>query len=490
MTGNLSGPAWLIILSLIWSIFALGMLAWYLWAMARLFPWIGLPRGEGWIPIWNQWRMIDRTGLPGWTVLLGFVGLGIVPYIVSIIAMHRINTEARAGAGYTVLGAVLPPLWATLLGGVLIRTGGVGGPMRSPAVAPRYAPPVYPPARGPGLSAPAPPPVPPASSPPIVPPPGRPGGSAPSPLGAPAPSAAGGAAPGPLGSPSPSQLGGASPSQLGAATDAEYERLAAEPFTAPPAAPLGAPVVREPFSWTAASRSVEPPVRPDVAPPPLHPAAAAAPLPPVVLPEPPAAESDSESPWAPAQPAEAAPAPAPATAQAANKPTGITGMFAPPAPVADEPQHPQRSEPGAAPASAAAPARSSEPEVEVEDDDLDRTIVVPRRAKVVWRLVLPDGDAFELSAPDTVIGRRPVALDGGAVLTIPDPTRTLSKSHVRLRLDGDRATVEDLGSTNGLVLLHPDGSEEQIDPGTPVEAVERMRFGTLEVTLRRVGGDE
>lgn len=104
----------------VWSLVGLAVYIWYLWSLSRLFPYLGLPSGWGWIPIWNQWQLIQRGGLPGWLALFMIVpGLSIVALVVSIIAIHRINTEFGKGAGFTVLGAFIPPLWATLFGGQL-----------------------------------------------------------------------------------------------------------------------------------------------------------------------------------------------------------------------------------------------------------------------------------------------------------------------------------------------------------------------------------
>ncbi|UOR02211.1 DUF5684 domain-containing protein [Leucobacter allii] len=115
MTENTLGPALFAMVG-IWSLVGLAFYLWYLWALSRLFPRIGLPSGWGWIPVWNQWQLVQRAGLPGWVVVLGFVPLlGIVVFVVSVMAIHRLNSEYGKGAGFTVLGALLPPVWAMLL---------------------------------------------------------------------------------------------------------------------------------------------------------------------------------------------------------------------------------------------------------------------------------------------------------------------------------------------------------------------------------------
>src|SRR5690625_2723452 len=97
------------------TLVSLGLFVWYLWALARLFPHLGLPASQGWVPVANVWRLLERAGLPGWLVLLAFVGLGIVPYVALVLAAHRLNAEAGSGTGMTVLAALIPPLWAMML---------------------------------------------------------------------------------------------------------------------------------------------------------------------------------------------------------------------------------------------------------------------------------------------------------------------------------------------------------------------------------------
>ena len=141
-------------------------------------------------------------------------------------------------------------------------------------------------------------------------------------------------------------------------------------------------------------------------------------------------------------------------------------------PAADLP--PVLSEPPAPPLTRRAPTGA---------EDLDRTTVVHRAPRAVALLVLPDGEALPLHR-DNVVGRRPEAASGMHAVVIPDPTRTLSKTHARLSLDGDAWVVEDLDSTNGVVLLHDDGREQVLDARQPVIATPRLLLGTLEVEIR------
>jgi hypothetical protein len=181
---------------------------------------------------------------------------------------------------------------------------------------------------------------------------------------------------------------------------------------------------------------------------------------PLVLPEPEAAD-----------PAQFAPEPA--------QPESLV-----PTPVVDpEPQSSLASAPVPephAPAPAPAPAQAF---VDIEEE-IDHTVVVTKRTR--WVLELPSGEMLELLGDDIVLGRKPQALEGATVLAIPDDTRTMSKTHARMRRVGDTWTVEDLKSTNGVAVFDESGDSLQIEAGREVEVADRFVIGTLEVRLRPV----
>lgn len=236
--------------------------------------------------------------------------------------------------------------------------------------------------------------------------------------------------------------------------DTDYERLAAEPFQAPPGVPLGKSVSAEPFSWTAAISEHEPIEIPEAPPLPAQPPRTAR-----------RAEPDSAG-------------TAPHVDQV--NPVAPAATPAPPAPAV-------RSAPFVAPVAPVVPAAPAAPDGSVPPsdltEDLDRTTVVRRESRVTGHLVLPDGEALPLYR-DNLVGRRPETVPGVHAVVIPDPTRTLSKTHARLSHDGEGWVVEDLDSTNGVVLLHDDGREQELDPRQPVIATPRMLLGTLEIEIR------
>ncbi|WNM24611.1 FHA domain-containing protein [Demequina capsici] len=123
-----------------------------------------------------------------------------------------------------------------------------------------------------------------------------------------------------------------------------------------------------------------------------------------------------------------------------------------------------------------------------EEDDLDETRVSPRRREP-WELVTRDGIAYRLVDAVTIVGRIggfPSA-DGAGRVDIADPTRTMSKTHARLVWIDGIWMVEDLGSTNGTLLIDGAGRETVVPPYAPTPITGRVMFGDFEMMLRRVG---
>ena len=83
---------------------------------------------------------------------------------------------------------------------------------------------------------------------------------------------------------------------------------------------------------------------------------------------------------------------------------------------------------------------------------------------------------------DGLVGRSPATEPGVAhVVSIDDPDRSISKAHLAFGPEpgGRRLWVVDRGSTNGTVLVDPDGTSVALPPGTRA-VVERgwtVRFG-------------
>lgn len=92
---------------------------------------------------------------------------------------------------------------------------------------------------------------------------------------------------------------------------------------------------------------------------------------------------------------------------------------------------------------------------------------------VVFPVASDDGQEFLVSAI-TVVGRTPSLrnlpleddeIAGHQLVTVPDPERSVSRTHLILGIYADELWVEDAGSGNGTDLHYPDGSVYPCPPG-------------------------
>ncbi|MFE6964781.1 DUF5684 domain-containing protein [Agromyces sp. NPDC057679] len=460
----------------------IGLYVWYAAMLAKVFVRFGQPAWSAWVPVYNEMQLFKVGRQQPWLALLMYVPLvQVVGLVFKVFALHRISVQSWRGVGTTVLGVLLPPVWATVLatgpspdpelGRMPMRAAGTG---EIPPVAPGVpggplaaAPLATAPQQPAPLVAPFVPAAPVAApvAPPVVTPPAAPA----API---APAAA--AAP---------------PAHMSAAAQAWASPLNDVPAGAPAPvqapAPAAAPVAP---ADSVASLFAPPSSQPPVAPVADHEVVAPR-IPGRIEPLPPL----------PQTPAAAVPPPAPAPESAAEaappQPGGAAAAYAALAAPLDVPA------PAAAPAAAPRPADAFDPfepadaptivTGEGDDDPFDRTVVVQRRPLVRWRLALEDGSVLELDAPVVVLGRNPrAALTGEQRLVVPDVSRTLSKTHAVLRLDGEQWSVTDLDSTNGVMVPDAAGVDRLIDPGVPTPVAGRLVLGTLAVALQRDGAQE
>ncbi|MDN3496564.1 FHA domain-containing protein, partial [Planococcus sp. APC 4015] len=122
---------------------------------------------------------------------------------------------------------------------------------------------------------------------------------------------------------------------------------------------------------------------------------------------------------------------------------------------------------------------------QIPDDPLEETIIA-RRRRTDWSLIPLGGEPIAIGAEVVLLGRRPAtdpANPGAQLIVIDDGT--VSKTHARLQLRGDKWYVTDLGSTNGVVFATVMGTEVEATPGVEIEAGDRFLLGDAEVRLVR-----
>jgi hypothetical protein len=159
-----------------------------------------------------------------------------------------------------------------------------------------------------------------------------------------------------------------------------------------------------------------------------------------------------------------------------------------PAPIAPlPPATPLASPPAELPAALIAQPAESVVEEEGDEDDFE-TVVVDRRPKTQWSLVLDDGRSFALTAETVALGRKPASEESAVqLLAIEDSTKTLSKTHALLRANDDIWTILDLDSTNGVLTVGDDGTETLLPTGGSTQVNGRFLLGKVGM---RVSADQ
>lgn len=120
-------------------------------------------------------------------------------------------------------------------------------------------------------------------------------------------------------------------------------------------------------------------------------------------------------------------------------------------------------------AAAAAPERPGTAVSEHPDDEPGVTRVTGRDRPLGVRIVFDDGkDAVVRS--EALIGRNPAGHDGEMIdqlIGVADEGRSVSKTHLHLRVEAGQLWVTDRQSTNGTFVLAADGTRTQLSGGQP-----------------------
>jgi hypothetical protein len=125
MTDYEAQTAALAVSSVVSIVVLLGFCVWYGYALSRLFPRLGIPGWKGWVPFLGEAMLLERGGVSGWSVAFYVIPVvQLYGIYLRALALHRVTEQFGKGAGYTVLGIVFPPLWATLLRGLRMPAPG------------------------------------------------------------------------------------------------------------------------------------------------------------------------------------------------------------------------------------------------------------------------------------------------------------------------------------------------------------------------------
>ncbi len=115
------------------------------------------------------------------------------------------------------------------------------------------------------------------------------------------------------------------------------------------------------------------------------------------------------------------------------------------------------------------------------DEELGRTMIRPSQSASRHSgptLVLDDGQRVALETT-ILLGRSPRDEEGAVSISLADPERTVSKTHLRVTRVEDGILVTDLNSTNGVRISLPHGSDLWLRPSepSPLGPGARVHFG-------------
>ncbi|MCR2813748.1 DUF5684 domain-containing protein [Microbacterium sp. zg.Y1090] len=535
-------PAVFVLILLVAVIPTVAVYIWTALGLSAVFGKIGQEQWRAWVPIVNQITLLMVAGMSGWLFLLVLVPvLGWIAFwVATIVAVHRINRGFGLGGGMTALAAVLFPVWASVVGfGVARwqRTDTVSAPVYArtrdveasggtlpPARAERYAAPAPEPHRSAAVASVEPDPwaQPAAGTAPAVPASAVPESAEGAAMDAAIADAAaiGDAAASawapptsfPASAPAPALPGLHTAPVAVVASDAMPDDRFAPPPERPadgagavPWTPTGEPAAPAAQAFDERWASGFDEVSAISQPPQGDPIAARA----VPTGLPPLAEDGSTGPErarsggaVPATPPRVPTAPVtslrtspvdidPSFPAVTRAPVGTPRTPAGPGPefpldTADEVSAVAGAPVAGAPRSALVAAAQTDPASSHED--FAEETVLTRRRRARWTLQPASGPGIDLTADVVILGRQPAgdpAYRGAQLVAVPDDTRTVSKTHARLELAGDRWRVTDLGSTNGVLLPTLMGTEVEADPGAELAPGERFLLGDAVFRLVR-----
>jgi len=497
-------------------VIGIALYVWMALALSAMFRKMGEEPWKGWVPFLNQATVLRWGGFSPLLVLLLLVPIvgPIIVLVLLVISAHRINPGFGYGTGMTVLAAVLFVVWASILGfgpspwrGSRQSMAPAGAPLPTGMPPAPPLPPLPPSsaayaaaATTTGTGFPAAPPLPtafpaaPAAFPAAaaafpVAPVADPLAAQPVTLAPPAPAGVPGGSAIPAGwappaAPAPSAPGADDEPDI-AAWPSEIDDVSAvspSPFPPSAAAPAGPrrasapgaePVASAPapseadnaglISFVPGRRSVEPePVTRTPVTAPIE-----TPLPSRAA----RAESDDAFPELSGE-----------VSAVVGSPVAGTPLSARSSVAAQQRVQQDADQSGGPEQGRVADAPVALP----DEDEVDQTVMV-RRKKITWQLVPASGASVPLAADVVILGRRPAgdpAFPQAQLIAVQDDARTVSKTHARLELRGERWLVTDLGSTNGVLLRTLMGEEIEVEPGTELEAGERFFLGDEEFHLQ------
>lgn len=92
----------------------LGLIAYVLSSLflMRIFNKAGVPGWSAWVPVYNNWKLLEIGGQQGFWAILSFVPVvNIVSIVMIYIAQYHIGLKLGKSGAFVALAILLPPVW-------------------------------------------------------------------------------------------------------------------------------------------------------------------------------------------------------------------------------------------------------------------------------------------------------------------------------------------------------------------------------------------
>lgn len=121
---------------------------------------------------------------------------------------------------------------------------------------------------------------------------------------------------------------------------------------------------------------------------------------------------------------------------------------------------------------------------------LNATAPKPQQAKPLIVAVLDDGTRHRLELP-CVIGRNPHVAPPYKCLAVADLSRTVSRTHLLVAIEGNDLVISDLGSSSGTTIMTAEGEQTlpaELEARVPLSTgpLAQLRLGSREIRIEAV----
>ena len=80
--------------------------------LSRIFKKAGVPEWAAWVPVYNNWKLLELGNQPGfWAVLSLIPFVNIVAMIFTYISMYHIGLKLQKAGWFVVIAIFLPLIW-------------------------------------------------------------------------------------------------------------------------------------------------------------------------------------------------------------------------------------------------------------------------------------------------------------------------------------------------------------------------------------------